>query len=197
MKNIRFNDGSLEVEFAPGEWGQFAHFSKSSWTFPDGGRNKALAGAADGLLADMVAAYREKADNDLAAALLGVADGESQWWIQEQAPDGSFYNSVGLSGGTTAAEAVERAASWQASFPHRVVRLAQITTTPVAENLAGKTAANHVNSERAAAETLAQAAEALLKHFTSLPGRNATTWPYPPEFAQVTRAIDAWKAVAK
>lgn len=46
MKNqIKFDDGSFQVEYAPGQWGQFACTAHTQWSYPDQGRNAALRAA--------------------------------------------------------------------------------------------------------------------------------------------------------
>ncbi len=46
-----------------------------------------------------------------------------RYWIQEQAPDGGFFDSVGLDASTDLESAKAQARSWAKSFPNRIVRL--------------------------------------------------------------------------
>ncbi len=56
---------------------------------------------------------------------------QKRYWIQEQAPDGGYYDSVGLSPDTTEEEAKLAWVSWKKSYPNRVVILVLKTTTPI------------------------------------------------------------------
>lgn len=56
---------------------------------------------------------------------------KKQYWIQEQAPNGGWFNSIGLSPSTPEVVAKKEAADWQKAFPNRKVRLALIITVPV------------------------------------------------------------------
>lgn len=54
-----------------------------------------------------------------------------KYWIQEQAPAGNFYDSVGLGAADTLEKAINEALSWQESFPDRVVRLIERVDTQI------------------------------------------------------------------
>lgn len=56
---------------------------------------------------------------------------EKQYWIQEQAPNGGYVNSVGLDPSTTFEEAQKQVEGWAKTFPSRRVRLALIITVPL------------------------------------------------------------------
>lgn len=55
----------------------------------------------------------------------------TSYWIQEQAPNGGFFDSVGLALGTSEAEAITQARMWRRSWPNRVVRLVARTNTVI------------------------------------------------------------------
>jgi len=59
---------------------------------------------------------------------------ETRYWIQEQAPDGGFVNSIGFHNGMTEKEAKEQLQSWQKTFPKRNCRLVLIITIPLSNN---------------------------------------------------------------
>lgn len=57
---IRYNDGGFEVEFRPGEWGQFACTAHTRWTYPDENYcGAALRVASEGLPDVIVRAVNE------------------------------------------------------------------------------------------------------------------------------------------
>jgi hypothetical protein len=57
----------------------------------------------------------------------GNAARETTYWIQEEAPAGNYFDSVGFQLGTTEAEAIRRLKNWQRSWPTRTCRLIQRT----------------------------------------------------------------------
>lgn len=57
----------------------------------------------------------------------------TRYWIQEQAPAGNFFDSVGLSPGTVEDEAIAEFHSWRKTFPNRQCRLVARTDTVVAD----------------------------------------------------------------
>jgi hypothetical protein len=56
---------------------------------------------------------------------------EKQYWIQEQAPAGNYFDSVGLDPRTTEEQAKAALNSWRKTFPTRKVRLVIKTTSEV------------------------------------------------------------------
>ena len=59
---------------------------------------------------------------------------ETQYWIQEQAPAGNYFDSVGLDPRTTKEQAIEARNSWTNTFPARKVRLVLKTSVVIAES---------------------------------------------------------------
>jgi hypothetical protein len=53
---------------------------------------------------------------------------ETQYWIQEQAPAGNYFDSIGLDPATTEEQAISFLQSWKNTFPERKVRLVLKTT---------------------------------------------------------------------
>jgi hypothetical protein len=56
---------------------------------------------------------------------------EKQYWIQEQAPNGGYFDSVGLDPRTTEEQAKAALKSWRDTFPKRNVRLVIKATSEV------------------------------------------------------------------
>ena len=44
---------------------------------------------------------------------------ETQYWIQEQAPAGNYFDSIGLDPATTEEQAISFLQSWKNTFPER------------------------------------------------------------------------------
>ncbi len=56
---------------------------------------------------------------------------ETRYWIQEQATNGSYFNSVGLPLTMPLEDAIIRAADYQRAWPNNPVRLAAVVTVPI------------------------------------------------------------------
>ena len=60
---------------------------------------------------------------------------ERQYWIQEQAPSGDYFDSIGLNPRTNLAEAEQQLRDWHKAFPERTIRLVLKTTEPLTVKL--------------------------------------------------------------
>ena len=56
---------------------------------------------------------------------------ETQYWIQEQAPAGNYFDSIGLDPATTEELARIAMTSWRETFPERKFRLVIKTTSVI------------------------------------------------------------------
>lgn len=67
----------------------------------------------------------------LGSAKLTAMNIEQQYWIQEKAPAGNYFDSIGLPKLATQAMAIAQLKSWQEEFPDRKVRLIMRLDIPV------------------------------------------------------------------
>lgn len=56
---------------------------------------------------------------------------EQSYWIQEQAPAGNYFDSIGFPPGTSRKHAVKELRQWQKAWPKRVCRLVHRTDVEV------------------------------------------------------------------
>lgn len=57
---------------------------------------------------------------------------KQSYWIQEQAPAGNYFDSIGLPPTTTKVAAIKELRSWQRTFSNRVCRLIRRTDEVIA-----------------------------------------------------------------